>query len=110
MPSSYADLAGALQEARRVPVVVTPTSYAFAHHLPWWDRDFRQHPASDRWLGMLDDYRTCSRVSSSVIHEVIAGQAADLKNPPHTWLDVVTALERCGLARFGAQVRVGTGR
>lgn len=30
-----------------------------------------------------------------------------VKNPPHTALDVVGALERCGLVRFGAAVRTG---
>lgn len=43
----------------------------------------------------------------TAVLEVIALQAADLKNPPHTALDVVGALERCGLTRFGATVRTG---
>ena len=36
-----------------------------------------------------------------------ASQAADLKHPPHTALDIVGALERCGLTRFGATLRTG---
>jgi len=38
---------------------------------------------------------------------VIASQAADLMHPPNTALDMVGALERCGLSRFGAAVRTG---
>jgi predicted nucleic acid-binding protein len=45
----------------------------------------------------------------AVVLEVIAAQANDLNNPPHTALDVLTALERCGLSRFGASIRAGTG-
>lgn len=43
----------------------------------------------------------------AAVLEVIALQAADLKNPPHNALDVVGALERCGLVRFGAAMRAG---
>lgn len=43
----------------------------------------------------------------AAVLEVTALQAADLKNPPHTALDVVGALERCGLTRFGAAIRTG---
>jgi len=43
----------------------------------------------------------------TTVLEVIASQAADLKHPPHTALDVVAALERCGLSRFGAAIRTG---
>lgn len=42
-----------------------------------------------------------ARNPTSVL-DVIAAQAADLKHPAHTALDVVGALERCGLSRFGA--------
>lgn len=45
--------------------------------------------------------------SPAAVLEVIASQAADLKNPPHSATDIVAALERCGLARFGAAVRTG---
>lgn len=45
--------------------------------------------------------------SPAVVLDVLATQAADLKHPPHTTLDVVAALERCGLPRFGAAVRAG---
>jgi hypothetical protein len=34
-------------------------------------------------------------------------QAADLKAPPHTAMDVVTALERSALTRFSAATRAG---
>lgn len=47
-----------------------------------------------------------TRTPVSVL-EVIASQAADLKNPRHSAADVVAALERCGLVRFGAVVRAG---
>lgn len=43
----------------------------------------------------------------AAVLEVIALQAADLKNPRHNALDVVGALERCGLFRFGAAMRAG---
>lgn len=45
--------------------------------------------------------------SPTAVLEIVSLQAADLKNPPHTALDVVGALERCGLGRFGAAVRTG---
>jgi predicted nucleic acid-binding protein len=45
--------------------------------------------------------------SPAVVLDVLATQAADLKNPPNTTLDVVAALERCGLVRFGAALRAG---
>ena len=45
--------------------------------------------------------------STTAVLEVVSLQAADLKNPRHTALDVVGALERCGLVRFGAAVRTG---
>ena len=45
--------------------------------------------------------------SPAVVLDVLAGQAGDLKNPPHATLDVVAALQRCGLARFGAALRSG---
>jgi len=47
-----------------------------------------------------------SRNPTAVL-EVIASQAADLKHPAHTALDVAGALERCGLSRFGAAIRTG---
>ena len=47
-----------------------------------------------------------ARNPASVL-EVIASQAADLQNPRHSAADVVAALERCGLVRFGAAVRTG---
>lgn len=47
-----------------------------------------------------------ARNPASVL-EVVARQAADLKSPAHTAADVVVALERCGLVRFGAAVRTG---
>ncbi len=47
-----------------------------------------------------------ARNPTSVL-DVIAAQAADLKHPAHTALDVVGALERCGLSRFGAAIRTG---
>ncbi|MES2641078.1 MAG: PIN domain-containing protein [Myxococcota bacterium] len=43
----------------------------------------------------------------AAVLEVVAMQAADLKNPPHSAIDVVAALERSGLARFGAAMRAG---
>ena len=43
----------------------------------------------------------------TTVLDVVASQAADLKHPPHTALDVVGALERCGLSRFGAAIRTG---
>ncbi len=43
----------------------------------------------------------------AAILEVVAMQAADLKSPLHTAMDVVTALERSGLTRFGAATRAG---
>ncbi len=43
----------------------------------------------------------------TTVLEVIASQATDLKHPPHSALDVVAALERCGLSRFGAAIRTG---
>jgi predicted nucleic acid-binding protein len=45
--------------------------------------------------------------SPTAVLEIISMQGADLKNPPHMALDVVSALERCGLARFGAAIRTG---
>ncbi len=45
--------------------------------------------------------------SPAVVLDVLAGQAADLKNPRRTALDVISALERCGLARFAAAIRAG---
>lgn len=45
--------------------------------------------------------------SPTAVLEIISMQAADLKSPPHMALDVVGALERCGLSRFGAAVRTG---
>lgn len=45
--------------------------------------------------------------SPAAVLEVIASQAADLKRPPHTSLDVLAALERCGLSRFGTAIRTG---
>jgi hypothetical protein len=47
-----------------------------------------------------------TRNPASVL-EVIGSQADDLKNPRHSAADVVAALERCGLVRFGAAVRTG---
>ena len=47
-----------------------------------------------------------SRNPTAVL-EVIASQAADLKHPPHAALEIVGALERCGLTRFGAALRTG---
>lgn len=41
----------------------------------------------------------------AAVLEVVAMQAADLKNPPHTTIDVVAALERSGLIRFGDAAR-----
>lgn len=43
----------------------------------------------------------------AVVLDVLANQAADLRSPPHSTLDVVTSLEKCGLGRFGAAVRSG---
>lgn len=43
----------------------------------------------------------------AVVLDVVASQAADLKHPRHTALDIVGALERCGLTRFGATLRTG---
>lgn len=43
----------------------------------------------------------------TAVLDVVASQAADLKHPPHTALDVVGALERRGLSRFGAAMRTG---
>lgn len=45
--------------------------------------------------------------SPAVVLEVLAMQAADLRSPPHSTLDVVASLERCGLGRFGAAIRAG---
>ena len=45
--------------------------------------------------------------SPAVVLDVIATQAADLKNPPYSALNMVAALERCGLSRFGAAIRAG---
>lgn len=76
-------------------------------------RDFPESELTSHGLvAVHPDVFACELLarSPSVVHEVISGQAADLKNPPHTWLDIVAALERCGLTRFGAAVRVGVGR
>ena len=47
-----------------------------------------------------------ARAPTAVL-DVLASQAGDLKHPRHTALDVVGALERCGLSRFGAAIRTG---
>lgn len=47
-----------------------------------------------------------ARHAASVL-DVVARQAADLQSPPHSTLDLIAALERCGLTRFGAAVRAG---
>lgn len=45
----------------------------------------------------------------AAVIEVLAMQAADLRNPPHTGLDVLAALERRGLSSLGAAIRAGGG-
>ena len=43
----------------------------------------------------------------SLVLDVLREQAASLKSPPRSAMDVLGTLERCGLARFGAAVREG---
>lgn len=45
--------------------------------------------------------------SPAVVLEVLAMQAADLRSPPHSTMDVVASVEKCGLFRFGAALRAG---
>lgn len=52
-PPAYAALAGAL-EARGAPFVVSPESYAYAHHLPGWYDDFHLVTARTEWTASAD--------------------------------------------------------
>lgn len=47
------------------------------------------------------------RENPAKVIAVVSMQAAALRNPPQTALDVVAALERGGLVRFGAAFRAG---
>lgn len=73
-------------------------------------RDFPEDELARHGLGAMHPdlfaMELLARSPTGVL-EAIALQAADLKNPPHTSLDIVAALERCGLIRFGAAVRTG---
>lgn len=52
-PPAYAALTDAL-EARGAPFLVSPQSYAYAHHLPGWYDDFRVVTAATVWTASGD--------------------------------------------------------
>lgn len=73
-------------------------------------RDFPEHALAPHGLVATHPDTFASELLSrfpAKVLEVLAMQAGDLMQPPHTSLDVLVALERSGLSRFGAAIRSG---